>query len=141
MSHTNATSINRRHKVSACQYQIIKKQLAEAARYTHLGRKHSIESREKRSIALKGRPSPTKGTVAWNRGIPMTDNAKEKASAALKGKIAWNKGVPATPESNIKRIRTQRNIPKEQVLCPHCNKVGGKPAMIRHHFDNCKLRT
>ena len=27
---------------------------------------------------------------------------------------------------------------KEKVTCPHCSKSGGKPAMKRFHFDNCK---
>ena len=26
------------------------------------------------------------------------------------------------------------------VICPHCNKEGGKNGMIRWHFDKCKLR-
>ena len=30
--------------------------------------------------------------------------------------------------------------PKEKITCPHCNKTGGKPAMKRYHFDNCKQR-
>ena len=31
-----------------------------------------------------------------------------------------------------------KGIPKEQVECPHCCKIGGKNAMGRWHFDNCK---
>lgn len=27
------------------------------------------------------------------------------------------------------------------VICPHCGKEGGEPAMKRHHFDNCKRRS
>jgi len=30
--------------------------------------------------------------------------------------------------------------PKEQVTCPHCGKQGGKPPMMRFHFDNCKQK-
>ena len=29
--------------------------------------------------------------------------------------------------------------PKEQVTCPHCLKTGGKPAMVRYHFNKCKM--
>lgn len=29
--------------------------------------------------------------------------------------------------------------PKELITCPHCGKSGGKPAMIRFHFNACKL--
>jgi len=28
----------------------------------------------------------------------------------------------------------------EQVECPHCGKIAGKPPMIRWHFDNCKYK-
>ena len=88
--------------------------------------------------ATKGRPSPTKGMIAWNRGIPMSDEAKIKSSNSLKGKSSWNKVVPASDESNRKRKEKQSNIKKEKVICPHCKKIGGKPAMLRHHFNNCK---
>jgi hypothetical protein len=88
--------------------------------------------------APKGRPSPTKGMIAWNRGIPMTGEAKEKAKRKLKGRSPWNKGIPASNESNIKRIAKQSGIKKEKITCPYCNKIGGKPAMTRHHFENCK---
>lgn len=89
--------------------------------------------------APKGRPAPNKGMPAWNNGIPMTEEAKEKAREKLKGRIPWNKGIPVTEESNKKRKEKQSNIPKEIAQCPFCNKLGGKPAMIRHHFTNCKL--
>lgn len=88
--------------------------------------------------AKKGRPSPTKGMIAWNRGIKMTDTAKQKASMKLKNRIPWNKGIPTTEESNRKRKLKQTGIAKPQIKCPHRNKTGGKPAMIRHHFDHCK---
>lgn len=28
--------------------------------------------------------------------------------------------------------------PQKRIECPHCGKVGGKSAMKRYHFDNCK---
>lgn len=31
-----------------------------------------------------------------------------------------------------------KNIPKEKVTCPFCNKTGGKNTMGRWHFNNCK---
>jgi hypothetical protein len=34
-----------------------------------------------------------------------------------------------------------RNPSKVQFTCPHCNKTGGgKSAMYRYHFDNCKFK-
>lgn len=44
-----------------------------------------------------------------------------------KGRTPWNKGINGI------------NIgPKPKVTCPHCGKTGGRPVMIRFHFDNCK---
>jgi group I intron endonuclease len=88
---------------------IAKKKMSAA----HIGIKYgpmSEEQKRKMSIARKGKPSKLKGRkmpkefgemisrikkaqhlVGWNRGIPMTDAAKAKASATLKGRIAPNK--------------------------------------------------
>lgn len=33
-----------------------------------------------------------KGKTAWNKGIPMSDEAKKKLSASSKGRKSWNKG-------------------------------------------------
>lgn len=97
------------------------------------GRIMPIEERKRRSISYKGRK-------AWNKGISATPEHRQNVSQSLKGKTPWNKGIPTSAESNAKRTATQSNIPKPVIGCPHCNKMGGKPAMIRHHFDNCKSR-
>lgn len=34
----------------------------------------------------------------------------------------------------------QPGYKQEQVMCPHCGKIGGKQAMKRYHFDHCKLK-
>ena len=63
----------------------------------------------KKSVSkrFKGRASPTKGSIAWNRGIPMASDAKEKSSNLLKGRAAWNAGIPASAESNLKRKKNK----------------------------------
>jgi hypothetical protein len=127
-------------QIKSRTYNYIRTQIAEAASNTHRGRKDSEETRLKKSKALKGRPSPTKGMTAWNRGISMTQEAKEKASKKLSNRISWNKGVQASKESNEKRREKMSGIPKEKILCPHCNKIGGKPVMIKNHFDKCKFK-
>ena len=40
------------------------------------------------------------------------------------------------PKSAETRLKMRK--PKELLVCPHCNKQGGKPAMSRWHFDMCK---
>lgn len=46
-------------------------------------------------------------------------------------------------EINAKKGRemflSERNPNNIKEKCPHCQKVGSKPAMRRHHFDKCKL--
>ena len=91
------------------------------------------------SKRFKGRISPTKGLTPWNKNIPMSDEAKVKSSMKLRGRSTWNKGIPASIESNLKRILKQSGVKKEKIMCPHCGMLGGKPAMLRHHFDNCKI--
>ena len=73
------------------------------------------------------------------------------------GKTPWNKGIKTGPipeevkvtrYANVRKPTSDKQktivseklkgISKEQVTCPHCCKIGGKPAMIRFHFDNCK---
>jgi hypothetical protein len=41
-------------------------------------------------------------------------------------------------ENSKKAADVTRGVPKEKIKCPYCNKVGGKPAMKRFHFDKCK---
>jgi len=81
------------------------------------GRKHSQETINKRSKALKGKPAWNKGKPAWNKGKktgPLSQEHRAKISKAGKGKRY------------------------DLVTCPHCGKVGGKNVMPQHHFDNCK---
>ena len=89
--------------------------------------------------APKGRPSPTKGKIPWNKGIPCSEDSKRKAAEKNKGRIPWNKGIPVTAELNEKRKATQTGIPKPKITCPHCGKIGRKPVMIKNHFDKCKF--
>lgn len=35
-----------------------------------------------------------KGMVPWNKGVPMSDDMKQRLSDKAKGKPAWNKGIP-----------------------------------------------
>jgi hypothetical protein len=48
--------------------------------------------------------------VAWNRGIPMTDEAKAKASASLTGKPGPNKGKTFGPETSAKQSAARKGM-------------------------------
>lgn len=57
------------------------------------------------------------------------------ANHPLYGKNHPNKGKMIHSEE----FKMKLSKPKPQVQCPHCRKIGGKPVMMRYHFDKCKL--
>ena len=50
------------------------------------GKSHTQEHNNKISKSLKGRPSPMKGRVGWNKGMHLSSEFKEKLSKIRKGK-------------------------------------------------------
>lgn len=69
-----------------------------------------------------------KGSVWWNNGETSIKSRTCPGNEWKKGRIkTWNSSAP-------------KGHKKETVICPHCNKIGGKPVMIRYHFDNCKIK-
>lgn len=107
------------------------------------GRIVSKESIDKQVAArrAKGNYTPsqeTKNKIAESlsglgKGISKSEehrtniaNAKMGDKNPMFGKEPWNKGLSV-------------NLgPKQKIMCPHCGKEGGKPVMIRFHFNNCK---
>jgi len=49
-------------------------------------------------------------------------------------------GKKFSSETKQKMSEAKKGTPKKKVKCPFCSKIGGKPAMIRFHFDNCKYK-
>jgi len=47
-----------------------------------------------------------KGQIAWNKGIPRSEETKRKISEAMKGKPSWNKGIPISEETKQKMSRS-----------------------------------
>ncbi len=88
-------------------------------------------------------------------GLRWTEESKAKLSNSKLGTKFENRGATSVkrgdklPKERAKKmaeilirarqnIKPQTGIPVEQVECPACGKVGGKGAMRRWHFDNCK---
>jgi len=105
-----------------------------------------------------GKPkAPSKPRVAWNKGLPTSDDAKAKQSLAKLGKPSPRKGAVLSKET-IEKIKANRpktvlseagrqaiieaNTGRKHgtLTCHHCGKTGGLTAMPRWHFDNCKLK-
>ena len=72
-----------------------------------------------------------------------TWSVEEREQRSTNRKPAWNKGVTGShhsEETKMKMSVAKKGKTKLQVTCPYCEKSGGKPAMIRFHFDNCTKR-
>ena len=127
-----------------------------------VGHKWTAEQRARMSQVKRGKPSggrgikrkphteETKSLMSLKRkGIRFSEEHKIKISASKKGIATSVKRGDKLPEGRAKKmaeilVRARQNmkpktgIPVEQVECPACGKVGGKGAMRRWHFDNCK---
>jgi hypothetical protein len=86
-----------------------------------LGKTTSIETRKKQSDAKKGKIFTTEH---------RENIGKSQKNIPKIGLI----GVPKSEEHKEKISK----ILKEKVTCPHCGVEGGKFAMQRFHFKNCK---
>ena len=49
-----------------------------------------------------------KGSVPWNVGISMSEEAKLKLSLSKKGSAPWNKGIPMSEETKLKISQSKR---------------------------------
>lgn len=104
---------------------------------THKGKIVSDESRRKMSIAHTGEKQTHERIekrrlklIGQRRTGSMSIESRQKMSIAKLGKVAHNKGISG-PLLGIK---------KDNVTCPHCKKIGGKPTMMKWHFVNCKMK-
>ena len=92
------------------------------------------------------------GVKRAEQGYFCSDETRRKMSETRKGRkhsrehakaisIAKKGRVPVfTRESREKWLDGLRKPkgPQQKVVCPHCGKVGGRNALTRYHFDNCK---
>ena len=91
-------------------------------RNSHIGKKMSDESKKKMSLARKGIPNPEAIEIMANinRGSKriFTDEHKRKISESCKGRVAWNKGMPRSEETKQKL----REIHKGRVMSEESKK-------------------
>ena len=116
------------------------------------GKKHSEKSKTLMSKNCPDRfgdknPMFGKKSDSWKYKKHHSNEAKAKMSEAKKGIFVGDKnpmfGKPSAMrgKTQSEKAKAKMKGPKPIISCPHCGKSGGKPAMIRFHFDNCKLRT
>lgn len=81
-------------------------------------------------------------------GKTHTPEVREKLRKSRLGKPAHINQINATKEymtgivhtEQCRRLISEKLKSNPKVTCPHCGKVGAKSPMVRHHFDNCKMR-
>lgn len=61
-------------------------------------------------------------------GLVISEDTRKKLSIAKKHKSVKSRHSNSSHRGTIKEIN----------YCPHCNKAGGKGAMQRWHFNNCR---
>lgn len=116
------------------------------ANINYKGHKQSEETRSKISknnakvhLGKTGKLHPAYGHTVSKENLDKLAKAREK----LKGRDPWNKGRTDLPkhskETKLKMSKAKVGIKKPIVECPKCGKSGGKPAMMRFHFNNCKV--
>jgi len=101
-----------------------------------LGRKHSIEHKEKISISLIGNQRALNHhSPAWNKGMkmdPMSEESKRKQSEAHKGQVAWNKGKRC-PQISLAQIGKRATEETKSKM--------SKSQKGRRWFNNGKINT
>jgi group I intron endonuclease len=93
-------------------------------------KKHSIETKEKISIAIK---ELVKGEKNAFYGKKHTEESLNK----MRGNKSFS-GKTHTIESKSKISLSKLNKKRPILTCPHCNFSGGVGNMQRWHFNNCK---
>lgn len=85
------------------------------------------------------------GDNHWTRKTDMSEHAKRMRET--RDDEAFSKNHSEFMKRYMREVGfTEEQLdkmrkPKPKVTCPHCEKTGGKPVMMRYHFDNCKSKT
>jgi hypothetical protein len=122
------------------------------------GRKDSAETIAKRRQSNVGKKRSNKSKENMSRAQQLINRSHEHNpfygmihSEATKSAMSLKKkgktyeeifGAEKADEMRKRRgIEQQGRIkgPQSMLVCPHCNKEGGKGIMKRWHFDNCKF--
>jgi len=140
--------LNLRERYWQEQYDVLNKEKGLNLRYTKVDDRSgtmSEETKERMSISKIGE----KNTM---HGKTHSEETKKKISEKRKGhkhsdetKKLYSEqrlGIPKSEEHKQKQSDRQKtsekNTFRHTVKCPHCNKEGQKPNMLRWHFENCK---
>lgn len=99
----------------------------------------SEETKRKLSEAKKGKPSPMRG-ISVGKGKPKSEEHKAKIGAANRGKKRSAEVCEKFSEIRKGKKPAFSASRHENIMCPHCEKIGMKANMKRYHFDNCRAK-
>ncbi len=108
------------------------------------GHPHDAEARKKISLNNSRYWKGKTGIMHPSTGRKRPDSIELARAMGIsrRGQPAWNSGKTGlqthSEETKKKMSLAKIGKPQEQIECPHCHCTGGKPAMARWHFDNCK---
>jgi len=109
-------------------YKFTQEQIAKRAE-KQIGQKRSQESKDKISLALKGK---SKG--------PMSDENKGKISKSMKG-VSKSAEAVAKRQETLKRLAAEGSQHSQiKLTCPHCGVTMQKMLYARWHGDRCQAR-
>lgn len=144
------SELNLRERYWQEQYDVLNKEKGLNLRYTKVGDRSgtmSEETRDRMSDSKKGEKNymfgrkhseETKKKISEKRkGHKHSDETKKLYSEQRKGRTISEKQKQNISE---KQKISEKNTFRHKVKCPHCNKEGQKPNMLRWHFDNCRNR-
>lgn len=102
------------------------------------GKKRDPSIRKKISNTKTGKPNLAASKTLTGRKLSIEHI--ENIRRGKKGKKLGPSPFKGVKRPNISAAMQGKNkFPKFVVKCPHCEKLGGQPQMMRWHFDNCKI--
>lgn len=141
MMCTMKTESQDRYKVSSRTYEYAKllistksestkKKISDSLKYAYESgsrkKRTGIKMPESFGEAIS---NAKKGMVGTNKGIPMSDEQKEKIRNTLKGHNV----------SEVTRNKISETLLSRPMLtCPYCNRQSRGTCFPKHHFENCK---
>lgn len=90
-----------------------------------------------------------KGSIPWNKGVPMSEKSKKKVSESKKGSVPWNKGVPMREDTKLLQAKAHKGkqlwpngrIFSEQMRKNMGDAKRGKPSGYKGTKESLELRT
>lgn len=143
-----STELNEKERSWQEYYNVLDSKAGLNLRYTKVGDRSGLMSEE-----TKDRMSDSKkGEKNYMFGKKHSEETKKKISEKRKGyKVSeevkkrlseQRLGIPKSDkqrqEISDRQKTSEKNTFRHIIKCPHCNKEGQKPNMLRWHFENCK---